>query len=420
MLGRPGIVILALALVVRVALVLATPDPHFAAHFDPSDYDLHAQSIAAGHGYPDTTPYAAGGGPTALRPPLYPYALGGLYAVVGHSITAARLLSVLLGVLTVALIGLVGMQLAGRRAALWAMAIAAVYPPLVLVNATLISEALSLPLMLGALAAALHHRTDPRRRWALLAGALLGLGVLARPAMGVVALPVALALWGAPWRSWRALAAPVLAGVAAIAVLVPWTVRNYDAFDAFVPVFTQSGYLLAGTYNDTSMGDPVFTASFRPAITVPEFQPLFRDPTIGELEISRRLGERARDYIGDHPSAIPKAMWHNGLRMALLDHANDIGRQSYAAQGIGSGYADLARVAFYLVVLLALASLVLAPRTRRLWWLWGTTALLFVSVIPISSDTRYRLQLEPLLVLLAGVAAAKASSAWTKRSGSSI
>ena len=70
-----------------------------------------------GHGFGETG-LAAGGGPTAFRPPLYPLFLGAVYAVTGDSITAARLLQALLGVAAVGLLGVIAWQLWGRRVAL--------------------------------------------------------------------------------------------------------------------------------------------------------------------------------------------------------------------------------------------------------------------------------------------------------------
>lgn len=399
------------ALVVRIAVAVAS-DGSFAPHSDPADYDQHGVSIAAGHGYPPSS-YAPGGGPSALRPPLYPYALGALYAVVGHSTGAARALSVLLGVLTVVLVGLLAHQLAGAPAARWAMALAAVYPPLVLVSATLISESLSLPLMLAALAAALHRRRRPGAGvgWAAAAGALLGLGLLARPATAVVAVPVVLLVWSGPRRSPRSLIAPAVALLTTLLVLAPWTVRNYDAFGAFVPISTQSSYLLAGTYNAVSMNDPAFPAGYELPTVVPAYRRLWTTTRLGELAYSRRLGDGARRYIRRHPASVLEAIYHNTLRILQLDRGGQIGAVSYAAQGIGRPWARAAQIGFYVLALLALASLVL--RAGRRWWplLWGTTILLLLSVVVISSDTRYRLQFEPLLVLLAGIAIA----AWRER-----
>src|SRR3954465_1473465 len=105
--------LLVLALAVRVGQILLTPD--WAPVADPFDYVRHAVSIAHGHGFPESL--LPQGGPSALRPPLFPYALGLVFAVSGDSETAGRLAAALLGVVTVALIGLIAERLWDRRVA---------------------------------------------------------------------------------------------------------------------------------------------------------------------------------------------------------------------------------------------------------------------------------------------------------------
>ena len=51
---------------------------------DAFEYDLYAQSIAAGEGYPQHV-YLLQGGPTAIRGPAFPFLLGGVYALTGDS-----------------------------------------------------------------------------------------------------------------------------------------------------------------------------------------------------------------------------------------------------------------------------------------------------------------------------------------------
>src|SRR4051794_41979770 len=84
--GRLPLLVLAMALVVRVAQIAATR--HWAPVADPADYIRHAVSIAGGHGMADS--FLPGGGPSALRPPAYPYFLGGVFALTGDSFTAGR------------------------------------------------------------------------------------------------------------------------------------------------------------------------------------------------------------------------------------------------------------------------------------------------------------------------------------------
>jgi 4-amino-4-deoxy-L-arabinose transferase-like glycosyltransferase len=404
--------LLGLAFAVRLVLVIATP--HWNAVDDPLDYDRHALSIADGHGYPDST-YAPGGGASALRPPLYPYVLGAVYAVGGHHWELGRLFAVLTGVITVALIGLIARQLWDRRVAYVAMALAALYPPLALVSNTLISESVALPLILGAIAAALAYRDRPAGlRCPVLAGLLCGLAILARPAAGVIVLPLVLGLWTVARGRDRAWTAPVAALLVAVLTLVPWTIRNASEMDAFVPVSTQLGYLAGGTYNDASANDPDYPYVYRTANLVPEYARLVTTGNADEAEVARKLTTGARRYISDHPAAPLKATYYNTLRLAEVGAGPNWGRISYGSLGIGSKPAKAARFSLYLLALVALAGLATrAVRRVPLWLGVFTPLLLWLSVVLISGDPRYRLPLEPFLIWAAALALV---AAWDRRS----
>jgi Dolichyl-phosphate-mannose-protein mannosyltransferase len=112
-------------------------------------------SIARGSGYLESRFPA--GGPSAFRPPGYPYFLAGVYKVAGHRVRAARLAQALLGTAVVALIALLAWRLWDRRVALIAAALAAVYPPLIIVGTALLTESLFIPLVLGALATVVEY-----------------------------------------------------------------------------------------------------------------------------------------------------------------------------------------------------------------------------------------------------------------------
>jgi 4-amino-4-deoxy-L-arabinose transferase-like glycosyltransferase len=399
---RRGWPLLVLALVVRVAQVAASSD--WVPVADPADYVRHAVSIAHGHGFPQTV--LPQGGPSALRPPAYPYLLAAVFGLSGDSETAGRLASALLGVVTVALIGLVAELLWSRRMALVAMAVAAVYPPLVLLSGTLLSEALGLPLLLALVALAVERSRSPATTTAagVAAGALLGLAVLDRPAFAVLALPVAAGLWGRPWRSLRALRLPALALVVAALVVVPWTVRNAERFHALIPVSDQSGFLIAGTYNPASDHDHVTPGANRPPGVTPAMRRVLATPGLDENQVSRKLGALGRSYGREHPGYVPRVLWWNGLRMLTVSRGADSTRSAYAFQGVGPRWADAALWGFRLLALLALAGVALGAARAMPWWLGATAGLLFVSVIAISGDIRYRLPLEPFFVWAAAPA----------------
>src|SRR5687767_6420348 len=80
--------LLVVALAARVGVVLATPD--FEPINDAAGYVEHAESIAAGDGYPPSS-LVPGDQPTAYAPPGWPYLLGGFAALAGDDVTAVRL-----------------------------------------------------------------------------------------------------------------------------------------------------------------------------------------------------------------------------------------------------------------------------------------------------------------------------------------
>ena len=219
-----AVLLLVLALVLRLGYMAVTPS--YKVVDDAQDYDLHARSIALGQGFAHLGP-----GPTrrtAFRPPGYPYFLAGVYALGGvqraddaRRFRVGRVANMLVGTVVVALIGLLAAQVFNPRVALAALALAAVYVPLILIGGSLMSEPLFAALLLGALTAALQHRRSAHSyRWALVAGLFGGLTILTRANAAVLLAPLVVAVWDArPRWSWRALAPPgALVAVALLAV----------------------------------------------------------------------------------------------------------------------------------------------------------------------------------------------------------
>ena len=401
-------VILAVALVARVAVVVFTPD--YQALFDSGDYDRHARSIAAGDGFPPSV-FAAAGGPSAFRPPLYPYLLGGVYAVSGDSMTAGRLAEALLGVLVVLLVYVVGRSGWDRRTGLIAAALAAAFPPLVLLNASLVTEPLFLVLELSAVAAVLLHRRTEDWRWAAAAGFACGLAALTRSNGLLLILPVMLGVWWPARRrlGGRALVAPAVALVAAALAIVPWTIRNLIEFDRLVPIANQSGFALAGQYNDEARGNREFRATWvAPAVTT-RYAPIYRRRDLNEAELDSKLRSKAREYAVDHPRYVLKATALNTLRaLELIDSAPTPTKADLRQRGLGSVAGEVDRISFYVACLLAIAGVVVLVRRGRSrrgpLFLWLVPVLMLAAAVPILGSPRYRAPTEPFVLLLAAIA----------------
>jgi 4-amino-4-deoxy-L-arabinose transferase-like glycosyltransferase len=401
------VAIVVAALGLRVGYMALTP--RYAIVHDARDYDAHARSIAIGNGFSKLLT----GKPTAFRPPGYPYLLGGAYRVFGVErdvdrarILVARTLGAVLGALGVALIGMLAVQLSGRTTGLAAMGLAAVYVPSILVSEAVMSEQFFVVLMLAALVTAIHRRRSAHPyAFALLAGVLAGLAVLTRANGLILLAPLAFAVWSVPRRSWRSVGPPAVLVAVALAVVAPWTIRNAVELHAFVPVTTQLGWALAGTYNDDARNDPVNPGSWRSLRRVAEYKPLVANfRTVPEVVMERRLSRAGREFIGRDPTYVATVGYWNTRR--LFDVASwRWSRHTASTISVGPGWADAGVVSFWIVAALALAGATRRAARRVPWFVWTMPLVMYLSVIFLAAETpRYRAPLDPFIILLAAIA----------------
>jgi len=211
---------------------------------DAEDYHQLATRLVEGRGYVN-----AAGMPTAWRPPAYPVFLAGVYKIGGVNVERATIVQVILGGLTVLMLTVLGAMILGWPRALIAGVIAAVYPALVWLPRLLLSENLSLFLMLVSLSAIILYLRTSRMIWIVVFGVLCALNSLVRGGNLFIPLVVALGLLLLHWRNWKQLVTPLLVmTVAFVVTLLPWTIRNYRVFHHVVPIATQDGLTLYGSY----------------------------------------------------------------------------------------------------------------------------------------------------------------------------
>ncbi|HET6910858.1 MAG TPA: acyltransferase family protein, partial [Mycobacteriales bacterium] len=396
------------AALLRVDVVIMTRHSYRLSG-DAIDYQRLALSLLHGHGF-GVSHFAAAGGPTALRPPGFPLWLAGIEGVTGGHVLAARLADAIVGAAVVPLIVILARRLGGSRVvSLAAGAIVAVLPQMLLVSQSLMSEAVFVPLSLAAVVAAMEFRHDGRGRWLVAAGVALGLAVITRPAGVVLCVPVLL-LAATRARQWRRqLPAAGLAVALAVAPALAWEVRTMHDLHAAVPLTTQSGYLLAGTYNATSAAQKQQPGVWLPASFDPHDASLIAaHPTAAEPQTSTLLQTAALDYLRDHPGYVVTVAAHNSLRLADLTDPSFVRAVNRSEFGIG-GVLDGAEQVTTLMLLVAAACGIARGALRR--WpaaIWLAPLLLVLVTIPVQSFTRFRAPADPYLVLLAvgvGVAA---------------
>jgi hypothetical protein len=285
----------------------------------------------------------------------------------------------------VVLIGLRGRRVGGDRIGLIAAALAAIYPALWMLDASLRSESLYLPLI--ALVLLLACDVKGVRRAALLGGAI-GLAALTR-SEALLLVPLLL-----PWRKPK-LAATLV--VACFVVIAPWLARNWITFDQPTAISTNEGGLLAGANcHGAYYTDLIGTWACFP----------HNDPAWGtnEAVISGHLRKRALDYASDHAARVPAVVGVRVLRVWDLwkPRSSAVFEASIADRHVDAQRA--AMVSLYLLAPFAVGgALVLRRRGEPLRVL--IVPLVFVTVVAALSygSTRFRVAAEPAIVVLASV-----------------
>lgn len=353
-----------------------------------------ATSLALGQGF--GSPYWEPTGPTAIVPPVYPAILAGLYRVFGVHAPAAGQAALTLNVLfssaTCIAIWGIGRELFDRRVGLLASLLWAVYPLTGFSDVLYVwNTSLYVLLLTSFFWAVLRIRAESgAAAWTGL-GLLSGLTVLTEPAALAAVLPALAWLW---WMRKP----PVRKGLLVLLVMaVPiagWTVRNYRVFDR--PVFLRSGF---GSQLSLGLTGEDLVTTHAPA-SLPGRNPVEtrRYAEEGEIEYMRRRQSEALDWIESHPEAYARTVARRAI--AFWTGSGDV----VARYWFYGRFEVLKRLLFALPAILALPGLLCLRRKRPEEAILLSAVLILYPVVYYLtvSYLRFRLPLEPLLIVLSG------------------
>jgi hypothetical protein len=245
------------------------------------------------------------------------------------------------------------------------------------------------------------------RRWLIAAGVLCELAVLTRSNAPALLLPLAIAVASAGERPLRARLgrAAALVGVAAL-VVAPWTLRNAVALDAFVPVTTEAGSALAGTYSDETRHDRDRPGTWKPPAHFRELRPVLDPVRRDEPAEQRALLERSLRYMADNPAYVAEVGSRNLWRLSGLE-GRDWWHFSGRTLSLPGWPADVSGVAFLAFLALAAVGVFTAAARAAPRWLWLMAVLVLASVIFVVGETRFRAPVDAFVVLLAALAVAR-------------
>jgi Tfp pilus assembly protein PilF len=406
----------------------------FSPIMDEQKHHEWAQSIAAGQGLPE--PFA---GRPFFRAPLYYYLLAGLYKLVGPNLVVARLAGCVLGAVTCLLIAVLGTALAGSRAGIIAGLLAAVYWPLVVFDAQLLTVGLELFLNILLLIVLLAAARRGSRVLFFVGGIVWGLAALTRPNMLALAPGIVLWLWLVDKWEYAGLLRPTrgsaatVRGAAAISrcaaiglvffgaavAILPVTVRNRIVGGEWVLVASSGGVNFYIGNNPQSDGVAAIVPGTRAdwdggyvdTHRIPERE-LGRSLT--EREVSDYWYRRAWTWMRSDPAGWLRLLWLK-LRLSFspVEPYNNQPTHFFARL---SPLSAVYWVGFPVIACLGIAGVVLLGREWRAWTLPLLYGVIYLgTIVAFFTCDRYRLPIVPVLILLAAFGLSRLPELWRAR-----
>ena len=391
----------AVGLAIRLSSVFGRP--HRVAGGDAYYYHNAANLLVEGKGF--INPFLYYGAhhtvQTASFPPGFVFVLAPAALVGFKSYFAQRIWCCIVGAGAIAVGGLTGREIAGRRVGLIAAALLAVYPNVWMSDEIGLSETLSPLLVALVLLTAYRFWKRPGWRTVIWFGLSIGVAALARDELSLlgvfILVPMVLMAKTLTWR--RRISLVAVGGLAALLLVAPWVGYNMSRFKN--PVFISSGFgvtLASANCNETYYGPMEGYWAWECALAAPI------NHSADESVQGSEAQKYAMDYIRSHEGRLVAveaarlgrafAFFHPMQQISLDAHV-ETRPYHWALLGLGMYYAMLGLSVGGVVVL----------RRRRIpvWPLLAVGLEVAVSVALTFGNTRYRTPFEVSLVLLSAV-----------------
>ena len=427
---RMMLVIWVAAVVVRLANVVAMPmEPGILLGEDAWLYWANARSLLEHGTFADTA--------SAGRMPGYFLLLAGLMGIFGPSPLAVLAVQALLDAVTCVLVGMIGARLS-LSVGLVAGLLAAVWPNLVIMSASVLTDSFFMLPFTAMLYASVRFFESGSARWAVWTGLFLGFAVMVRAAAQYLPLAMVLLIVAVPLlreRDWRkGLFAGLVFLVALALPLAPWLHRNVTQFDSLA-LTSQGGvhllyWVIPGVLSRAQ--------DIQLEQAVQELQEEFQAETESQGLGTDRMNIFARDAVmkdfslallSEIPLRDILSSWSSGMTINLISPAigadprvRTLSHPSFT----GTSHLDLpSRITLYMqeasptylavvaigiagtvfALLLQIYGFVLLARVSGWMAFLGIAGMLYFLLIsgPITAP-KYRLPLEPVLIILQAMA----------------
>jgi len=372
---------------------------------DESWYVIQAQRLVTGHPWTDAAYFSLQ--PSAAHGPITSMLMAPFAWIFPHSSIGLRPVMAVVGSMVVVAIGLLGRQLLSPRVGLIAAIIAAVYPGLWIRDGLVVSEPITILILIGLVSVGYRQLEKASLPLSALMGGLLGLIALARSETLLLAflfaVPIVVVAYRRLGASWpKALLALLLTGVVSMAVMAPWVAYNQGRFTHSVLLSNNLGHTLAGGYCGKSFyGSQIGYDSFDCANKA---EAAARLKSKDETVISGIERKQALSFASHHLSRIPLVMLMREAWMIGLYHPEYVVASSVTMRQ-QSWATWLDWVGFLTLIPLAIFGFLEAKRRQLTRW---PLVMLIVNTIMTTAmfygHWRYRLTASLAMILFAALA----------------
>lgn len=367
-----------LAFCLRLWFILDYSTPIVA---DELDYDRLAVSILEGKGYVNES-----GQPTAQRPPGYPLFLSMIYFIFGRNFLFVRIIQALIDSFLCILIFYLGKEAFNEKIGVFAGILAALHLGFVSQSAKILTEGLSTFFLLVVIICFYKAKQNHlKKKYYFLTGFILGITSLIRSNLSIVFPLIAITLTYYLYKKNLSLKKAVkylaIYTVAYFIPILPWTIRNYDVFHAFVPISTYQGIAFYTSY--TPQDGKIYGNVTRDDVT----------KTAGmlssEAERSNFLTKETLKLIGEDPAIFFKLL---SLKMAYLFSPFDWG---LIPNRVVYNYLYVFCFPFFLY-----GSFMLLHRFNELLPFYIPILGIITSTVVFFGIPRFRVPVEPYMILI--------------------
>jgi tetratricopeptide (TPR) repeat protein len=373
---------------------------------DPLYHDLWAKQIASGD--------LLGSGPF-FRAPFYAYFLGLIYAILGASLAAAKIVQHVIGALTCSVIFIFADTYYGRKVAILSGLLAAANWVLIYHEDELLLDSLLVLFSVAIIWQLIRCAEKPTFRSFFIAGLWLGLASITRP--NYLAIFPAIFIWlllimKMGWQ--RSLKSSVIACLGAAIFILPVTVRNVLHGKDTVLIASQGGINFYIGNNPRADGATAALPEFGSTWQYSDAEYLAKYEMMGPnyWKMNREL----------KPSEVSSFYYRKGLKyivsrpidwLSLMARKLDYFWNGYEISNNQNLYfyrrfASITRILpplFYVISPLSILGLIFLMKYDRKQWIIPMFVIIYMlTVLAFFVNGRFRLPVLPFLIIMAAVA----------------